>query len=538
MNKLDLSDLSDRLLGRCLRRQAEKIPNDLFVRWNEERWSYGRANELANASARAFRELGVARGENVAFLLDTCPDWIWTTLGLNKLGAIWVPTNTDYKGTWLRESLEDSRARVLVADAPGIERALSACNGTLPFERVIVRGKPPAGLPSHVEAIPLEQFAQAPGNEPDDRELYYGDTAAILWTSGTTGKSKGVMQSHNVWLRAALDGANNAGLREGEVIYSCLPMYQSAAWVANVYRALVCGVPVAMDPRFSVTEFWERCRYYGATMVFTLGAMHIFLWQQPARADDRNNPVRSAGMVPMPDKLIGPFKERFGIEEIHQGMGQSEVMGLLSRRPGVAYPENALGDPADGIEVRLLDDHDLEVPAGVAGELCVRPTAPFQIFNGYFNDAEATVSAWRNLWYHTGDLARGDANGNFYFVDRKKDFIRFKGRNISSFQVEAAFSAHPAVQQCAAHAVVSEQLAAEAEMKLCAVLKPGASATPEELCRFVNDTAPHFFVPRYVELLRELPQTPTGRVQKYKLRERGVTLETWDARAAGFEVRR
>jgi crotonobetaine/carnitine-CoA ligase len=536
VNQLDFSDVADRLLGRTLRRQAEKIPDDVFVRWNEQRFSYGRVNELANASARGFTELGVERGDTVAFLLETCPDWVWTTLALNKLGAIWVPTNTDYKGAWLRESLEDARARVLVADGPLLARALEACGGALPFERVVVRGPAPPGLAPPVAAIPLEQLAQAPGGEPNDADLFYGDTAAILWTSGTTGKSKGVMQSHNVWIRAALDGARNSGLREGEVIYSCLPMYQSAAWVANVYRALVCGVPVAMDPRFSVTEFWERCRYYGATMVFTLGAMHIFLWQQPPRADDRDNPVRSAGMVPMPDKLIGPFKERFGIEEIHQGMGQSEVMGLLSRRPGVSYPENALGDPADGIEIALLDEHDNEAPVGEPGELCVRPTAPFQIFNGYFNDAEATVRAWRNLWYHTGDLARRDAGGNFYFVDRKKDFIRFKGRNISSFQVEAAFAAHPAVQQCAAHAVPSEELAAEAEMKVCVVLKPGASATPATLCRFVNDTAPYFFVPRYVELMSELPQTPTGRVQKYKLRERGVTPETWDARKAGFEV--
>jgi crotonobetaine/carnitine-CoA ligase len=538
VNKLELSDSADRLLGRCLRRQAEKVPNDPFVRWGDERWSYGRANELANASARAFSELGVRRGDTVAFLMDTCPDWIWLTLGLNKLGAIWVPTNTDYKGAWLRESLHDARARVLVADGALLGRALEACGGDLPFERVIVRGAAPSGVSPRAALVPLAQLTQAPGAEPDDSQLYYGDTAAILWTSGTTGKSKGVMQSHNVWIRAAQGGAANSGLRAGEVIYSCLPMYQSAAWVANVYRALVCGVSVAMDARFSVSEFWDRTRFYGATMVFTLGAMHMFLWQQPPRPDDRDNPVRVAGMVPMPDKLIGPFKERFGIEEIHQGMGQSEVMGLLSRRPGVAYPENALGDPADGIEVKLFDEHDHEVAAGEPGEICVRPTEPFQIFNGYFNDAEATVSAWRNLWYHTGDLARRDAGGSYYFVDRKKDFIRFKGRNISSFQVEAAFAAHPAVQQCAAHAVVSEALASEAEMKACVVLKPGASATPEELCRFVNDTAPYFFVPRYVELMSELPQTPTGRVQKYKLRERGVTPATWDARKVGFEVKR
>ena len=148
------------------------------------------------------------------------------------------------------------------------------------------------------------------------------------------------------------------------------------------------------------------------------------------------------------------------------------------------------------------------------------------------------MKSWSNLWYHTGDLGRRDEDGEFFFVDRKADFIRFKGRNISSFAVEAAVGAHPAVLQCAAHGVTSEQLAAEAELKVCVVLKPGESATAEEIARFVNDNAPYFFVPRYIEFVTELPQTPTGRVQKFKLRERGVTPETWDGRAEGFEVRR
>jgi crotonobetaine/carnitine-CoA ligase len=213
-------------------------------------------------------------------------------------------------------------------------------------------------------------------------------------------------------------------------------------------------------------------------------------------------------------------------------------MALLSRRPGKRYKANSLGEPANGIEVRLLDDRDFEVAPGEVGEFCIRPLEPYAIFNGYFHDDPATVRAWSNLWYHSGDLGRRDEDGEFFFVDRKKDFIRYKGRNISSFQVEAAFMAHSAVAQCAAHAVTSAELEAEAEMKLCVVLKPGQSVTPEELCRFVNDSAPYFFVPRYVELLDALPSTPTGRVQKYKLRERGVTPETWDARKAGFVVKR
>jgi crotonobetaine/carnitine-CoA ligase len=535
MNRLNLDDTDERLLGRCLLRQAEKIPERDFIVWEDEHFGYGRTNELANASARAFRELGVQPGDTVCYLLDTCPEWIWTTFGLNKIGAVWVPTNVDYKGRWLSESLEDARSRILVADAHLLPRVAEL--DSHPFEQIVVRGDA-SGVDLGVPMIPIEQLVQAPGSEPDDGDLFYGDTSSILWTSGTTGRSKGVMQSHNAWIRASLDGIATSNLRDDEVIYNCLPMYQSAAWVANVYRALVAGVPCAMDPHFSASDFWNRIRRYDATMTFTLGAMHMFLWNAPEQANDADNPLRVAGMIPMPEDLIPRFMERFGLELIYQGYGQSEVMGLVSRNPSKTYGPNSLGEPNRGIEIALLDDHDLEVPTGEPGEFCVRSSEPFSIFNGYWHNPEATVRAWRNLWYHTGDLGRRDEAGDYYFVDRKADFIRYKGRNISSFAVEAAVSPHPAVLQCAVHGVVSAELAAEAELKVCIIRKPGESASEEEIARFVNDTAPYFFVPRYIEFVDELPQTPTGRVQKYKLRERGVTSETWDGRAVGFEVRR
>jgi crotonobetaine/carnitine-CoA ligase len=537
VHRLDLDDPRERLIGRCLRRQAEAIPDRDYLIADAEHFSYGRVNQLANSMASGFAEIGVSRGESVCLLMDSHPAYVWTTLGINKLGAVWVPTSTDYKGHWLRERLLDSRARVLVLDEAQIPR-VAECGGSLPFRHVVVRGDARAAEPLGLPAVSLAELERAPDKEPDDLDLFLGDTAAILWTSGTTGRSKGVMQSHNVWIRAAIDGANNSGLREGEVIYSCLPMYQSAAWVANLYRALVCGVPCAIDPRFSVHEFWDRCRFYGATMVFTLGAMHIFLWQQPERPDDADNPVRVAGMVPMPEKLIEPFKRRFGIEEIHQGYGQSEVMTLMARRPGKTYAPNSLGEPAEGIEIALLDDRDYAVPTGEVGEFCVRPKEPYAIFNGYFHAPELTVRAWSNLWYHTGDLGRRDAQGHFYFVDRKADFIRYKGRSIASVEVEAAVAAHPAVAQAAAHGVTSAELEAEAELKVCVVCKPGQRVSAVELARFVNDTAPYFFVPRYIEFLDSLPATPTGRVQKFVLRERGITPETWDAKQAGFAVKR
>ncbi len=537
MNRLDFDDTRDRLLGSCLRRQAERIPDQDFLVADDRHLSYGRVNELANAYARGFREAGVGRGDSVAFFAESAPEVVFSALALNKLGAVWVPANTDYKGTWLRETLEDSRARVLVADAALLPRVLEATEGAPPFERILLRGElPEASLTIPVE--PLEAFAELPAEEPDDSDLHYGDTAAILWTSGTTGRSKGVMQSHNVWIKAAVNGAASAGLREGEVLYNCLPMYNSGAWVANVFRALVSGVPCAMDPRFSASEFWERVRHYGATMGFTLGAMHIFLWNAPERPDDADNPLRVLSAIPMPPEVEEPFKKRFGLEEIVQGYGQSEVMTVLGRTRGHTWKPRSLGEPQAGIEVTVLDEHDQPVATGEVGELCVRPKEPFSLFNGYFNNEAATVCSWRNLWYHSGDLVRCDEDGEYFFVDRKADFIRYKGRNLSSFAVEAAVSAHPAVALAAAHGVTADELESEAEMKVCVVLQPGQQLSADELARFVNENAPYFFVPRYVEFLDALPQTPTGRVQKYKLRERGVTPETWDARAAGFEVTR
>ena len=534
MSWLDYEDPADRLLGRTLRRQAEDRPDAPFLLAGDTVSSYGDSNARVNAYAAGFAARGVSRGDTVAFLMDSCPEYVWMALALNKLGAVWVPNNVDYKGVWLQEALQDSRARLLVADG-GLLSRVAPLEG-LPFERAIVRGEPDAELGTPTEL--LSALSDAPGPEPDDSALHYGDTAAVLWTSGTTGRSKGVMQSHNVWLKAALNGATTAGLRDDDVIYSCLPMYQSAAWVANVFRALATGVPCAIDARFSPGEFWNRCRHYGATMTFTLGAMHIFLWQAPERDDDADNPVRSASMIPMPADLEEPFKKRFGIDEIHQGYGQSEVMTILARTPGRDWKPNTLGEPQEGIEAAVLDDEDRPVAPGEVGELCARPIEPYSIFNGYYGNPEATLRAFRNLWYHTGDLVRRDEEGDWYFVDRKADFIRYKGRNISSFAVEAAVGAHPEVQEVAAHGVVSAELEAEAELKVAVVRAPGSELTAEVLARFVNENAPYFFVPRYVEFLDELPHTPTGRVQKFKLRERGVTPETWDGRAVGFEVKR
>ncbi|TMA30362.1 MAG: AMP-binding protein [Deltaproteobacteria bacterium] len=538
MNFLDLSDQRDRTLHGILRRQAEAIPDATYLWVDDEKVSFAEVEARATAWAAALRGLGVQRGDSVAFLLRSCPEFVYATFGCLQLGAIWIPVNVDYRGAWLRATLEDAAARVLVVDAELCPRVAEVAAG-LPFQHAIALGDASRGaLPW--PTLSAAEVAKRAGKvaAPEDPGTGAGDTACVLWTSGTTGRSKGVMQSHNVWIRGALSGAQNSGIRDGDVLYGCLPMYNSAAWVAHIYRALVAGIPVGLDPAFSVQTFWDRVRHYGATQIFTLGTMHIYLWQAPERADDARNPVRHAGCVPMPDPLIDPFKKRFGIETLDQGYGQSEVLGMLHRYDTLPRKPGSLGQPLPGLEVALLDDDDRPVAPGEVGEFCCRPTEPNTLFSGYWKNPEATVTAWRNLWYHTGDLGRRDEDGDWFFVDRKKDYIRHKGRNMSSFEIERAIAAHPAVSEAAAIGIPDPALPSEAELMVFAKLKDGQRVEPAELARFVNDNAPYFFVPRYLEIVGDLPHTPTGRVQKFALRERGVGHATWDRVAAGFEVRR
>ncbi|MGH7338026.1 MAG: AMP-binding protein, partial [Myxococcota bacterium] len=321
MNFLDLSDPRDRTLHGVLRRQAEAIPNATYLWVDDAKISFAEVGARANAWAAALRELGVARGDSVAFLLRSGPEFVYATFGCLQLGAIWIPVNVDYRGAWLRATLEDAAARVLVIDAELCPRVAELGPG-LPVEHAIVLGSVSKGaLPWPILSVADIAMRAGSVSAPGDPGTGPGDIACVLWTSGTTGRSKGVMQSHNVWIRAALSGAENSSIREGDALYGCLPMYNSAAWVAHIYRALVAGIPVGLDPAFSVQTFWDRVRHYGATQIFTLGTMHIYLWQAPEHADDAQNPVRHAGCVPMPDPLIDPFKKRFGIESLDQGYG-------------------------------------------------------------------------------------------------------------------------------------------------------------------------------------------------------------------------
>ena len=534
MHALDLEDTRDRHLGRMLQLQAEQNGDGQFLITDQQRINFADAEDITNRLATAFQSMGISRGDRVAFFLGSCPQMVLMCLALNKIGAVWVPVCTDYRGEWLSDTLKRSRAKLLVTDIE-YQDWVAAIASDLDYQSyILVDGDADSLSP----AVRYEQLLEQPPLEVDYTQHNYGDTCAILWTSGTTGRSKGVMQAHNNWVRATVLGTMRMYHSEpGDIIYCALPLYNSGAWVTCVLRALATGLACVIEKKFSASGFMDRIKHFGATQTFAVGAMGIFLLGQAEQADDADNPLREAAIIPMPPNLWSVFENRFGVRLISSGLGQSECLLTLNQlHSELKLPVYALGYPPPDAEVDLFNDEGVPVADGESGEICVRPLAPYVLFNGYFDDPEATAAAYRGEWFLTGDLGRRDPQTRaFFFVDRKKDAVRFAGRNISTMEVESVVRRHPAIGDVAAFGIPSDVLASEDELKLSIVIRSDQSVTAEELCWYIEENAPHYFVPRYIDFVTELPYTPTNKVQKYILRQRGNGEDTWDRQAANFQ---
>lgn len=533
MHRIDFDQIDERLLHRLLPAQAEANGDAPWLLMGERTWTFGEGAATVEALAGGLAQNGVGPGDTVAILMDNSVEYVFTVLALIRVGAVHVPVNIAFKGDYLRNLLDHVGPTAVVVDAELGERVGPVLGG-LGIDLVVVNGDPGA-VAFTGKRIGLDELAQG-GSPAPALDANYRDTVAILYTSGTSGRSKGALQSHHYWYTASLAMADGRDIRDGDVFHLCTPMFHAGAWLLNLYPSLIYGLPVGVDVRFSVSDYWDSVRRYGATQLFTLGAMHMWLWNLPETPEDATRPGRVWTAVPLPGALWGPFKERFGLDGIFSAYGQTEIMPATTADIRKPCKPGSSGWAQPNLELRVFDDRDREVPAGEVGELVVRPRTPEAMFGGYYRMPEATLAAFRNLWYHTGDLVRIDADGELFFVDRKADYLRRRGENISSLEVEEVVRRHPAVADVAVHGVPAGDL--EDEVKLCVVRREGVDLEPLALAQHCAENLPYFAVPRYIELVDDLPRTPTGRVQKFLLRERGVTPATWDAVAAGFEVKR
>jgi crotonobetaine/carnitine-CoA ligase len=363
------------------------------------------------------------------------------------------------------------------------------------------------------------------------------DLACFIYTAGTTGPSKGCMLPQNYIVSLADQIARTWQREPDDVILTPLPLFHFNAISVCVVGTLLTGGSAAIERRFSVSNFWPEIRRTGATMVSMLGSLAILIANADDHPDQTGHRLRLCAAAPMPPDTDKAWQERFGCKTFSAGYGLTEASLVSMLDAGETNKPGAMGKPNHHeFDVRLVDDDDVEVAVGEEGEIVCRPKGPNLMFAGYWNRPEATIEATRNLWFHTGDLGRLDEDGFIYFVDRKKDALRRRGENISSFEMEKILYGHPALRDVAVHAVASD--VGEDDVKITVVLQPDGRVSEEELCRWMAERVPFFAIPRYVEFRDDLPRNPVGRVLKYQLRDEGVTPATWDREAAGLEFER
>ncbi len=510
-----------RTLPHLLRRQAERFGARPFLSIDGVQWTHADPVVHAAARAGALKAAGVTRGDRVAVMCANRIEFFETVLACGWLGAVVVPVNTALMAAQLEHVLRDSGACLLVTQAAFVERLPPSLPGTL---RRIWLLDGPAPLPTPgvvVEAWP------APGAPQPAADLGPGDLLAILYTSGTTGAPKGVMCPHAQYVAWGLNTSRVLGLLESDVLCTTLPMFHINA--LNTYaQAAVTGCRGVWLPRFSASGFWPAMQEAQGTVIYLLGAMVPILLAQPAGLHERAHRVR-IGLGPgVPAAGAQDFHARTGVR-LMEGYGSTETNFVLSAIAG-APADGTMGRVQPDFHARVVDEHDVELPDGTAGELIVRADEPYAFALGYWGLPEQTVQAWRNLWFHTGDRVVREADGRFRFVDRLKDAIRRRGENISSWEVEQVLQGHPAVAEVAVFPVGSEL--AEDEVMAALIPRAGHTLDLTELWSFCDQRLPRFAVPRYLDIVETLPRTANGKVRKFVLRERGVTANTHDRLAA------
>jgi crotonobetaine/carnitine-CoA ligase len=333
------------------------------------------------------------------------------------------------------------------------------------------------------------------------------------------------------------------GLRitDRDVFYCFHPMFHMTRF-GSVYTALVAGCPVVLDRRFDPAAFLDRARRYGATATIGHGPMLEAIYRQPERPDDADNPLRTILTAPLPAKIAGDFERRFGVRAIDT-WGMTEVTCVTMRPYHEPLRPGCCGRPRDDLlEVAIVDPETDEVlPAGQVGEITVRPREPWVVMQGYLGRPDLTLAAWRNFRFHSGDFGYLTPDGYLYFAERSGDRIRRRAENVSAYDIESAASAHPRVQDCAAVGVASS-FESDDDIKLCVVPVPGpvldeGGLDEADLIRHLARELPHYMVPRYIEMLPELPRTPTGKIQRQALRASGAGPGVWDRVVAGVSVR-
>lgn len=514
-----------------LEARAISHPDRVFLRFARLDLTFRDTWQRAQALATGLEQLGVRRGHMVPVLLPNSPEFAVTLFALARLGATACLLNTGFRGPSLAGALGRTGAATIVLHRTFAEHVAEVREALPHLHTVVNVGGDGSDVLPGVRHLPFDEVPAHSGTiappEPTAPHHTAADPLMVLFTSGTTGPSKGCVLSHRYALRQGELMARTLGFRDDDVLYCPFPLFHIDATALTVAPALVMGITAAIGERFSVSGFWPEVRRFGATVFDFMGATLSLLHKAPPRPDDADNLVRLAWGVPVPDDA-DEFERRFGLQLVE--LYGSTDAGLPIYHPvDVPRRKGSCGRVIPEYDVIVADPHGVPVADGEVGELLVRPNEPSLMSDGYHGMPEATLASRRDLWFHTGDLVRRDSEGWFYFVGRRAESIRRRGENISSFEVEEVVKSHASVADAAAYGVPSELT--EDDVMVAVVLREGAVLTPAELAEFCARHMARHMVPRYVDFVDDLPRTPTSKVMKEVLKQRGVTPTAWDREA-------
>ncbi len=527
----------DRVLTDIIEDKARQFPDHVVFQFRDDPITLEEFNTRINQAAKGFLELGVKHGDKVAIMLPNNPEFLYVWFGLNKIGACEVPVNVALKGQGLAYQMVQSDCVALVADLQYLDR-LEGVAGELESIRHIIytdsaaTGSPLPSWPGF-EHLRYAEFSDRSQDSPGIA-VHYSDLASILYTSGTTGVSKGVKFSHHYWYDIWAESVKYSRYTEDDVLYTGLPFFHGNAQGITIGPAILADAKAVIVERFSASRLWDDCRRWNCTEANYIGGIIPILLKQTPRDDDGDNPVRLMVGAAAPADEWHAFQERFNTKLL-------EVYGMTECYCCLVSPYDepragSCGKAITGWDVQIVDDDNNECEPGSLGEFIARSNKRFVGTTGYYNKPEATLDLFDSGWIHTGDLGRMDEDRYFYFVDRKKQAIRRRGENISSVEVESIVSSHEAVLESCVVGVPSEL--GEEEVKAVVVLKDGLKATEEELIRWCEPRMAYFAIPRYIAIRSSLPKTPSERVEKFKLKEEGITPDCWDREEAGIELQR
>lgn len=527
------------IIGDLVAHRAALRPDHELIRFADVSLTYGQLDDRANRLADSLTAVGLTRESRCAVQLPNSVEFIIAWIALARLGVVEVPLSTSLRGDLLGHQLTTARCEAVITTAAWADRFHAVSELAPTLRRIVCVDQAsahdgPAPVAGPLEVLSFSELVARGASTPPDIVIRPQDPAVILFTSGTTGPSKGVVRSHRANTILSTSGIDLMGYERGEVLFNAFPLFHANARYNTVLTAMIVDGTAVLRDKFSVSNFWDVCREEAVTAFNYMGAVLMMLNKAGPRDNDADNPVRRAFGAPAPVEIFHEFQDRFGVKLV-EVYGSTEL-GIATLNTVDDFRLGSCGRAADFYEIEIHDPDDEQCPIGEVGEIVARSREPFAMFDHYADMPEATVDAFRNQWFHTGDRGRMDEDGYVFYVDRTKDCIRRRGENISSWEVERSISAHPDVAEVAVIGVPSELT--EEEVLAVIVLKPDRSLEPAAVLDHCQERLPGFAVPRYVRFVAELPKTPSERIEKYRLREHGLTADTWDRTEHGYEVAR